>query len=273
MADGVPCAKCDKQGQWYRRTDAKYLQHPCGAIFSPLSGTIFHATKLPLNLWFYAMLHFANSHEGVNLGFLERQLGVSYLAAFRMAQMIRLQMAAIEQTHILAFGSEPVQVRLEPVGHIRGGPTQQKNVNVLFAADSRRIATFVIEDPRRHVLLAALKIRPSQSQVFTTCFRTARVFSAYGLRRSVATFQPTYFLDHPEAADGIHGFMSYFLCPFQNNHRHASRRHLWLYLKEFQFRYNRRHRSGETYRDLISQFPPIDHGLKSKRARKPKAKG
>lgn len=273
MSGGLSCRKCGKSGKWYQRRGAKYLQHPCGAVFSSLAGTMFHATKLPLHLWFYAMLHFANSSEGVTIGFLQRQLGISYLAAFRMARKIRLQMASVEQSENLAFGSEPVQVRLEAVHHVRSSTPQQKSVNVLIAADSERIDTFVIENPRRHTLLAALRIRPYEHELFTTCYRTARVFSAYGLRRPAADFNPAYFLDNPQRADYPHGFLSYFLCPFQNNHKSVSREHLWLYLKEFQFRYNRRFRSGDTYWDLISNFPRVCHSAQATQARRPEKRG
>jgi hypothetical protein len=64
-------------------------------------------------------------------------------------------------------------------------------------------------------------------------------------------------MDHPEEVDAIKGFQSYFLWPFQTHHKYASRAHVWLYLSEFLFRYNRRHRSAQTYWDMISAFPDL----------------
>ena len=67
-------------------------------------------------------------------------------------------------------------------------------------------------------------------------------------------------MDHPEELDAIKGFLSYFLWPFQTHHKYASRAHLWLYLGEFLFRYNRRNRSAQTYWDMISAFPDLTNG-------------
>lgn len=252
------CKKCHKVGHWYRRRGYKYLQHACGAAISPLAGTLLHATKLPLRLWFYAMLHFANSHEGVNSGFLERQLGIGYLAAFRMAHKIRLHMAAIEE---LSRGSEQydsVHARLEIINNVRTGPHHRDIANILLAAAGQRVEVAVIDEVRRHTVKRTMSdLMPGQKEILTTCYRTSRVFAAYGARKPLATFTPCHFIDHLEEVDTISGFMSYFLWPFRTNHRHVSHAHLWLYLKEFQFRYNRRHRSRDTYWDMVSAFPQI----------------
>lgn len=252
------CPKCGKEGRWYRKRDAKYVQHPCGAVLSPLAGTVFHATKLPLRLWFYAMLHFANSSEGVTGGLLQRQLGISYLAAYRMAQMIRRHMAALEAGAAAHCADHQIHVRLEILHHVRGTNNQSSTANVLLASNGSRVDTSVLEEPRRHQVKSALRLMHANGPWLTTCYRTARVASAYGSRRPLASYAPTYFIDHPAETDLISGFLSYFLWPFQTNHKHVSRTHLWLYLKEFQFRYNRRNRSGETYWDMVNAFPVIN---------------
>lgn len=258
FGDKIGCSKCEKPGRWYRRSGAKYVQHPCGAVISPLAGTLFHATKLPLRLWFYAMLHFANSPEGVNAAFLGRHLGITYPAAFRMAYKIRLHLARLEELSEPAPRSQDVHVRLETLHRVRCGPRSQNTANVLFVASQSRIDCAVVTDPRRHSLRSAIaRLMPGERNLITTCHRTAKILSAYGLRKPLAKFMPTFYLDHPNERDLISGFLSYFLVPFKTHHKHASRENFWLYLKEFQFRYNRRHRSGETYWDMVSTFPRL----------------
>lgn len=250
------CIKCGRISRWHRRRGAKYVQHSCGAVISPLAGTVFHGTKIPLRLWYYALLHFANSQEGVNAGFLGRQLGISYLAAFRMAQRIRRHLAAIEGLVPIAAPGEDVEVRLQDLHRIRTGPGRPNRANILFAARAGNIDCEVIDCRRQHIALNAVaRMVPGHGTLHTTCYRTTRLFSAYGARPSRTIYLPTYFLDHPDQVNAINGFLSYFLWPFQTHHKHASREHLWLYLKEFQFRYNRRHRSADTYWDMTSAFP------------------
>ena len=252
------CPQCDRSSAWHRRRGAKYFQHSCGAVISPLAGTVFHGTKLPLRLWFYAMLHFANSHEGVNAGFLSRHLGISYLAAFRMAQRIRWHMSEIERAKPIAGPHHEIEVRVENIRRVRSGNSSPNRANIVFVASDGKVDCEVISACRRHIALGAVsRMVPDHGELRTTCYRTARLFAAYGARVPRAVHLPCYYVDHPDEIDAIKGFQSYFLWPFQTHHKHASRAHVWLYLKEFQFRYNRRQRSADTYWDMVNAFPDI----------------
>ena len=256
--DSIACLRCGRTGRWYRRKGAKYIQHPCGAVISPLAGTLFHGTKLPLRLWFYAMLHFANSQEGVNGAFLGRHLGISYVAAFRLAQRIRLHLAELERLCPVAGPRENVEVRLETLHRVRSGTASPNVAHVMFVARGGKVDCEIVSACRRHIALAAIaKVVPQHGDLFTTCYRTANLLSAYGARRARAAYFPCYYQDRPDEVDVIKGFLSYFLWPFYIHHKHVSRTHLSIYLKEFQFRYNRRHRSAQTYWDMIGAFPTL----------------
>lgn len=255
---GAPCQKCDGICTWQRRSEKGYVLTCCGTLVAPLAGTIFHRTRVPLRLWFYAMLHFANSHAGVNAGFLERHLGISYHAAFRMAQRIRWHLAQLERMVPICAAGLDVEVRVDTLLRVRSGSSAQNRVNILFAARDGKVACEVMGYSRQRFALEAVRrMVPGHGQLRTTCHRTDRLFSDYGSRRPRATYLPCYYLDHPEEVDAIKGFLSYFLWPFQTHHKYASRAHLWLYLGEFLFRYNRRHRSAQTYWDMISAFPQL----------------
>lgn len=60
-----------------------------GHQINPLKGTIFYDTRLPLTTWFYAIFLFSVSKQGVSAAELERQLGITKNAAWRMGQKIR----------------------------------------------------------------------------------------------------------------------------------------------------------------------------------------
>ncbi len=266
FGQGVPCPMCGTVSFWKRQYKKQYVWDCCDARISPLAGTLFHRTKLPLRLWFYAMLHFANSHEGVNAGFLERQLGISYRAAFRMAQRIRWHLSEIERNARIASAGLDVEVRVESLYRVRSGTSAHNRANVLFVARDGKVDCEVFGSSRQRFALKALaKMAPGHGELYTTCHRTERLFSDYGSRRARAKYIPCYYIDNPDELDAIKGFLSYFIWPFQTHHKYASRAHLWLYLGEFMFRYNRRHRSAQTFWDMISAFPDltIPHGVPS----------
>ena len=85
------CPACEQRTKFHRVRHRKcYVCQVCGFQLSPLSGTIFHKSDTPLKSWLYAIFLFANSKNGVSAKELERQLGVTYKTAWRIAKQIRL---------------------------------------------------------------------------------------------------------------------------------------------------------------------------------------
>lgn len=85
------CPECEKETKFYKVKKRKRFKCKwCGYELHPLAGTIFHKSDTSLKLWFYAIYLFASSKNGVSAKELERQLGVTYKCAWRMAKQIRL---------------------------------------------------------------------------------------------------------------------------------------------------------------------------------------
>lgn len=85
------CPKCNKETKFFRiKTRKCYSCQFCGFQLHPLAGTIFHKSDTDLRLWFYAIYLFSISKNGVSAKELERNLGVTYKCAWRMAKQIRL---------------------------------------------------------------------------------------------------------------------------------------------------------------------------------------
>ena len=73
----------------YKIAGRKDYADASGKQYSPLAGTIFEKSSTKLTLWFYAIYLFAVSKNGVSAKELQRQLGVTYKTAWRMAKQIR----------------------------------------------------------------------------------------------------------------------------------------------------------------------------------------
>lgn len=81
---------CGRKGTMYRVKDRKcYACSFCAHQIHPTSGTIFHKSSTALTDWFYALFLFSSARNGVSAKELQRQLGVTYKTAWRMAHQIR----------------------------------------------------------------------------------------------------------------------------------------------------------------------------------------
>src|SRR5580704_16947038 len=73
-----------------------YACQGCGHHIYPAAGTIFHKSRTPLTKWFFAMYLMTSTRHGVAAKELERQLGVTYKCAWRMAHELRKLMASAD---------------------------------------------------------------------------------------------------------------------------------------------------------------------------------
>jgi transposase len=77
--------------------DSPLLKSHCAA-YIPFAYVvqIVSADPHPLQPWFYAIFLFTTTRNGVAAKELERQLGVTYKTAWRMADLIRKHMATVD---------------------------------------------------------------------------------------------------------------------------------------------------------------------------------
>lgn len=254
------CPRCGKNGRWRRHSWQKHYFHPCGGIVSPMTGLVFSRSHIPLQLWFYAMLHFANSPESIATPFLARQLGISEPTAFRVATRIRYHLAAIDEGQRLGAVDGIVIARLTKVLRIVNKQINSQNsAMVLLLSDGARVDATVVVKPRLVSLrpVIARKCHPA-ARIVTDCYWTWRALSSYGSKRPVAEFIPDFYFAKPPEENRIHGFLQYFHLSFSNQFRGVSIGNSWLYFKEYEFRYNRRAMSGTTFWDMVGEFPLLD---------------
>ncbi len=84
------CPDCENSFSFHKVSNRKcYACSYCGYQLHPLADTIFHKSSTSLKSWFYAMFLFSTSKNSVSAKELERQLGVTYKTAWRMAKQIR----------------------------------------------------------------------------------------------------------------------------------------------------------------------------------------
>ena len=93
----LECPKCEKFGKFSRIKKMPAFQCAwCGHHIHPMAGTPFYRSRTPLQKWFYAIYLFTTSRHGVAAKELQRQLGVTYKCAWRMAHEIRKYMGQVD---------------------------------------------------------------------------------------------------------------------------------------------------------------------------------
>src|SRR5687767_4615854 len=124
-ADGVhaQCPKCEQERAFERYETSQQRQSwtctGCGHHLHVLAGTIFEKSSTSLHLWFYAMYLMTSTRCGISAKQLERELGVTYKTAWRMANLIRKR-RMVQDSEPLDCG-EPVEIDEMYMGGRRRG--------------------------------------------------------------------------------------------------------------------------------------------------------
>ncbi len=80
--NGFICPKCGNAEAYYITTRKVYEYAQCKHQASITAGTIFHSTKLPLDLWFWAIYLVAADKGSISALRLSKLIGVSWPTAW-----------------------------------------------------------------------------------------------------------------------------------------------------------------------------------------------
>ena len=173
-----------------------------------------------------------------------------------MLTRIRLQMAAIDSDRVVGRPGEPVMIRLQSVIWVRTARGMWNRARYLIMGSGDDVLTYVIGDARRHKVRDFVERRAaSGARVITDCPDTFNLLSEYDSRIPLAQFIHGGWNDYFDTTDTLRAFQHYFRKPLRVQHKRVDMDKLWLYLKEYEFRFNRRYKSKSIFPDLISKFP------------------
>ena len=239
----LDCPKCHKHGKFHRiKRHPAYKCGWCGYEIYPMSNTIFAASHTPLQKWFYAIYLFTTTRHGVPALELQRQLGVSYPTALRMAHKIREHMADTD-------GENPLDGDVEAdetyIGGKRPGTRGRgaAGKTIVFGMLERNgeVMTKVVPNVKKHTLLQHVYENVEQgSTVHTDELRSYNGLNRIGYRHETVNHGIGQYVDKDSHVNGIEGFWARLKLSIRGTHIHVSGKHLNKYLKEFEFRYNYR---------------------------------
>lgn len=238
--DVIACPKCGSaDNAYYKVKNRKCFEcKDCGYQLHPLAGTIFHKSSTPLKQWFYAIFLFSKSKNGVSAMELQRQLGVTYKTAWRMAKQIRLLFnmdgeklnGTVEMDETYIGGrrkmAEKFDNKTPVVGAVeRGGQIRAKVTQDASSTTLQRLL-------RSHVEIG--------STLYTDEWRGYIRANRIGYNHNTVNHSAKQFVNGTIHTNTIEGFWGQLKNSIHGTYHFVSPKYLQSYLNEFAYRYNHR---------------------------------
>lgn len=251
------CPKCERDSKFHRmKKQRNYVCQWCGHHIYPCVGTPMERSRTPLHKWFFAIFLFSTSRHGIAAKELQRQIKVTYKTAWRMAHEIRKYMAEVD-------GEGPLNGTIEADetyigGRKRGaGRGYKRNKAVVFGMADRDgdFMAQVVPNVKRRTLEPLIRkhVGPG-STIHTDDLRSYLHLPASGFRHGVVNHSHGEYVRGGCHVNSVEGFWSRLKNSIRGTHVHVSHRHLWKYVKEFEYRYNRRKKPGLIFADLVANL-------------------
>ena len=244
----------EAQGYYRVRGRKCYSHKTTRHQIHPLAGTIFEKSTTPLTLWFHAIFLFSTSKNGVSAKELQRQLGVTYKCAWRMAFEIRTLMK--QDGHVLKG-----TVEIDETYYGKGGThkTKFKNKAALLGMVERKGEIKVQKLPNRRVEVILPVIKESVERgthIVTDEYAGYDRLrgSAYGYRHSNVKHGKHHFSWKGQNTNTIEGFWGQFKRSVRGTYHFVSSQHLQSYVDEFAYRYNHRASSVPLFETLMARI-------------------
>lgn len=265
FGQGHTCPKCEREAKWYRlASEQAYSCQWCGHHIHPMVGSIFEKSRTPLQLWFYAIFLFTTSKHGVSAKELQRQLGVTYKTAWRMAGLIRDHMAAIDGETPLGGSGKVVEVDETFVGGKTKGMDWRKRKTVVMGMMERDgdVMLKVVPDQRATTLVptihenivAGTEIHTDELQAYNKFMGANTKYT----HKTVNHSDGEYAKPDGTTTNSIENFFGHLKRSIGGTHISVSPKYLEAYVKEFEYRFNRRMRPETMLSELLSRFPELD---------------
>jgi len=256
----IDCPSCGSVDVQFHKLHARrvYACSECLFQIAPTANTILHDTRTPLVAWFYAMWLFCTTRHGVSGKELQRQLGVTYKTAWRMARLIRELAGKADNFDGLLSGHielDEAYVGGRAKDGTRGRGASNKTVVFALAERNGRIKARAVPNASAASLrpIVLETVEPG-STVSTDEFRAYSLLTGEGYRHGRVNHKAKEYArgagDVTFHVNTCEGFFRLFKASVRSTHVHVSPKYMQRYLDEFTFRANHRERVNGMF-DLL----------------------
>lgn len=255
------CPKCGQTGTFHKLAKLPAYTCNCGHHIHPMVDTPFERSRTPLQKWFFAMYLFTTTRNGVAAKEIQRQLGVTYKTAWRMARLIRTYMGWVD-------GDAPVGGRGGPIveadeAFIGGKDKQGKDDKTIVLGIAERggdVVTRVIPNRSENSTTPIVKefVRPG-SRLSTDEWNGYRNLSEEGYDHGRVNHGADEWVRGEWHTNTIEGFWGMVKRTIAGTHIAVSPKWLPVYLGEIEYRWNLRKKEHLMFPLLLASFARASH--------------
>ena len=262
--EGIHCPKCERVTKHHRvRNRTCYSCQFCGHDEYPLVGTIFEGSATSLKLWFHAIFLMSQTRCGISAKQLERELGVTYKTAWRMANKIR---SLLQDNN-----DEPLSGTVEMDetyyggrrrGTKRGRPGKDSHKTPVFGMAQRRegdgsgrVVAKALPNAKRATVMPHVKKKVlPEALVYTDEYTVYDSLNREGYKHDRVHHAEEVYVAGDVHTNTIEGFWSLLKRGIGGVYHSVSSKHLQSYLDEYAFRYNHRDDPGGMFSAFVSRI-------------------
>jgi len=251
------CEKCGKETNFSKISNQRaYACQWCGHHLYPCVGTPFESSRTPLQLWFYAFYLFTNTRSGVSAKELERQLGVTYKTAWRMAKIIREHMGKVGGSGGLSGIVEIDETMIgSPKPGKRGRGAEGKTVVMGLVERDGNIKTEYPPNLKRETLQGIIEENvETGSEVHTDEFLSYKGIDNKGYTHKTVNHGRKEYQREDVHVNTVENFWARLKLSIKGTHIHVSDKYLQNYIGEFEYRFNSRKNPHLMFDELISTY-------------------
>jgi transposase len=239
--NGGTCPECGKKDCFYAIDKRRsYGCSWCGYQLYPTAGTIFHKSTTSLVSWFFAIFLMSTSRNGVAAKELERQLGVTYKTAWRMAHEIRKLMDGKPAKFFGECEADETYVGGKRPGK-RGRGAAGKTAVVGVVNRRGGVVAKVIGAVNTANIIGHIRDTVETGATLHTDEHAAYNYvGPLGYKHEQVNHGREQYVRGRCHTNTIDGFWSQLKRSIDGTHHHVSAKYLQNYVNEFAFRYSNR---------------------------------
>jgi transposase-like protein len=261
--DGVHarCPKCKAKREFARYETAQQRQSwtctGCGHHLHPTAGTIFHKSSTSLHLWFYAMYLMTSTRCGISAKQLERELGVTYKTAWRMAHLIRHKL--MSQGSEPFTNGQPIEIDETYIGGRNrnrsgrpGADTPNKSAVLGLVQRGGSVVAVTVPNAKMATVMPHITERVlPKSTVYTDEYPIYNRLKRNGYRHRRVQHSEKVYVSGNVHTNTVEGFWSLVKRGLGGVYHAVSAKHLQGYLNEYAWRYNQRNEPRAQFLSLL----------------------